>query len=147
MTLLPGPPGFSLPYISIEQATAALAVALKDRLSDGPIDVALVADAVGAPPGDLAASIGLPADDPAAWQDELAQARLFALIRTLVMSEGWAKGPDVAMDDLDLPEAWDWFRTARPGGCGDKTPLQLITDGKGAVLVRYLNHKADGGYE
>ena len=147
MFLPPEPPAPSLPYASVEQATAALAVALKDRLSDGPINVALLAKAVGASPADLAASIGLPADDPAAWQDELAQARLVVLIRTLVMSEGWAKGPDVAMDDLDLPDAWEWFRTARSSACGDRTPCELIAEGKSAVLVSHLNRKADGGYE
>ena len=147
MFLPPEPPAPSLPYASVEQAPAALAVALKDRLSDGPINVALLAKAVGASPADLAASIGLPADDPAAWQDELAQARLVVLIRTLVMSEGWAKGPDVAMDDLDLPDAWEWFRTARSSACGDRTSYELIAEGKSAVLVSHLNRKADGGYE
>ena len=147
MSLPPEPSAPALPYVSVEQATAALAVALKDCVSDGPIDVVLVAEAIGAAPADLAASIGLPPNDPAGWRGELAQARLFVLVCTLVMSEGWAKGPDVAMDDLDLPSAWDWFRTARSSACGDRTPLELIADGKGAVLVSHLNRKADGGYE
>jgi hypothetical protein len=113
---------------------------IDDIRTDEVISPARLARALHATKAELAAMAGLSRDavsKTARIRQRSTQARIGEVAGILSRVAGWA-GSVLA--------AYAWYRSQPIASLGDKTAEELVREGRGELVRRYLARIADGGY-